>query len=32
MYSILATQLTLPASVALSTTTGVTTGWYFSLY
>ena len=32
MYSILTTQLTLPASVALSTTTGVNTAWYFSLY
>jgi hypothetical protein len=32
LYNILATQLTMPTSVALSTTTGVTTGWYFSLY
>lgn len=32
LYNILATQLTMPTSVALSTTTGVTTGWYFALY
>ena len=32
LYNILATQLTMPTSVALSTTTGVTTAWYFALY
>lgn len=32
MYCYSASQLTLPASVALSTTVGVTTAWYFALY